>query len=282
MISAEPSLPLADYKNIVVISDTHFGCQKALCPPHPIRLDNGGTYSPSRIQRKLWAQWCEFWDERVPQATREEPYVIVHNGDVCDGRHHGSISQITQNLHDQANIAREVLAPRIEGHPYFQIRGTEAHSGPSAENEEALAESLGAIPNDEGQYARYDLWKRIGRRLVHFTHHIGITGSQAYASTAVHKELIESFVEAARCRLQAPSVIVRSHRHHYIETRISTELGDAIACVTPAWQLDTGFVWKTVAGRSVLPQTGGIVVREAHGELFTRSITWNLARSRAI
>lgn len=277
--------------NVVVISDTHSGCKLALCPPDGADLDDGGTYMPSRFQKKMWSLWEEFWGEWVPMATKGEPYAVIFNGDALEGVHHGSTTQITHNLMDQGRIAKRVLAPvveKCEGR-YYHIRGTEAHVGPSASAEEALAKSLGAIPNEDGQYARYDLWKTIGPdKLIHSLHHIGSTGSQAYEATAVHKEIVEEFAEAGRWRNQPPDVVVRSHRHRYMETAVpighrgkngKQSTGRAFSVVTPCWQGKTPFVWKIPGGRLSTPQFGGILIRYDR-QLYIDSKVWTVDRSR--
>lgn len=249
--------------NVVVVSDTHCGCGLAICPPDGVMLDDGGTYLPSKFQKQIHSWWDEFWGEHVPEATHGEPYVVLHNGDAVDGVHHNSVTQITNNLQVQANIAYDLMKPIVElcEGRYFHIRGTEAHVGKSAQNEEGLAQRLGAIPNDEGQHARYDLWMETGGGLIHALHHISTTGSQAYESTAVHKELVESFTEAGRWGRRPPDMIVRSHRHRCIETNIPTHNGKARAFVSPCWQLKTPFVWKIPGGRLSTPQIGGAVIR---------------------
>ena len=275
--------------NIVVVSDTHCGCRLGLCPPDGVNLDDGGTYMPSRFQRKTWEMWEEFWGEFVPEATRGEPFGVVFNGDAIDGVHHNSTTQISHNLEDQSEIAYSILKPVVEACEgrYWHIRGTEAHVGKSAVEEERLARKLGAIRNDENQAARYELWKVMGNKnLVHFLHHVGTTSSQAYEATAVHKEMVESFIEAARWGRKPPDVIVRSHRHRHLETVMATqprdgkETGRAWAVVTPAWQGKTPFVWKIAGARLTTPQFGGIVLRHAHGEMFVRSKVWTVGRSR--
>lgn len=277
--------------NLVIISDTHCGCRLAICPDKRMRLDDGGWYQPSRLQKKLYRYWRVFWDEFVPEATRGEPYVLIHNGDAIDGVHHNSTTQVSHNLEDQANIAHELLAPVVNQkkvQAYFHIRGTEAHVGKSGVEEERLAKRLGAVPNEQRQHARYELWKHVGkRRLVHCLHHIGTTGSQAYEATAVHKELAESFIEAGRWGRVPPDVVVRSHRHRCIQTKLPIqkpgekhETGEAISVVTPCWQGKTPFVWKIPGGRLSQPQFGGIVIRYADGELFVRPKVWTVDRSR--
>ena len=254
-------------RNLVVISDTHIGCKLALLPPTGAQLDEGGCYLPSDLQLTLWQYWREFWDKFVPSATEGEPYTVVMNGDCIDGVHHGSTSQWSHNMKDQRRVAIEVLSPIVAGaESYYHIRGTAAHVGQSAEDEEAVAEALGAIPNEDGQYSRYDLWIRVNKCLGHILHHVGATGSQAYEATAVYKEFIEEQIEAARWDTTAPDFIVRSHRHRHIMTIAPTGRGPGYSVVTPCWQGKTDFVWKIPGGRLSLPQWGGVVIRRAKGE----------------
>ena len=276
--------------NVVLVSDTHCGCRLGLCPPDGIHLDDGGTYQPSAFQRKVWSYWTEFWNVHVPSVTRGEPFDVVHCGDAMDGVPHRGKTPISHNWADQQNIAIECLLPvadncRASGGTFFHIRGTEAHVGKSGEREELLARALGAKRNKHHQHARYDLWKRCGPKLLHILHHIGTTGSQAYEATAVHKELTESFVEAARWHEQPPDMIIRGHRHRYLLTEIATsrkgETAQANAVVLPSWQGKTPFVWKIPGGRLAPPQFGGAVVRYStdSGELYVRPKVWTVQRS---
>lgn len=269
--------------NVVVISDLHCGCQLGLCPPNGVTLDEGGTYQPSEQQRKVWGYWLMFWNDWVPMVTRGEPFDLVINGDTLDGVHHRSTHQISHNLKDQKHVAQEILEPVIEkAENLYVIRGTEAHVGPSGVLEEELARDLKAVPNDIGQHARYDLWKRIGDEgLIHILHHIGTTGSNAYEGTALTKELTEEWNEAARWGEEPPDVVVRSHRHRKYECRAPSRKGEAICIVTPGWQLKTPFVWKLPGGRLAPPQFGGILVRWGNEDnVFTRSRVWTIGRSK--
>ncbi len=274
----------SETNNVIVVSDIHAGCQLALCPPGGVRLDNDGRYMPSRFQRKLWSMWKEFWDIWVPMATRGEPYDVVINGDVVDGVHHGSTTQISHNLEDQARIAMEILEPIVAGaRRFFMIRGTEAHVGQSGQEEEKLAQRLGAVPNEQGQYARHELWMRVGPALAHIMHHIGTTSSASYESTAVHKELVESYTEAARHRDEPPDIIVRSHRHRYFRTSCSGAQGEAISVVSPGWQGKTPFSYKIAGGRLSLPQFGGLLLRSGDEDaIYVRHKTFFIERSAVV
>lgn len=274
---------MPDLNNIVVVSDTHCGCKLGLCPPEGVTLDDGGAYLPSPLQCKIWAMWDEFWSDWVPEQTRGEPFGVIVNGDAVEGTHHRATTPISHNIGDQIAIAQACLKPvaqLCEGR-FWMVRGTEAHVGISAQIEEGLGKALGAVPNDQGQYCRWDLWKRVGADyLIHCLHHIGTTGSQAYEATAVHKEMIEEYAEAGRWGEQPPDISVRSHRHRYIETTFATRRGRGISVVTPGWQGKTPFAWKIPGGRLSMPQFGGILIRVAHEQLFVVPKVWTVERSK--
>ena len=270
--------------NVIVISDTHSGCRLALCPPRGVPLDDGGRYTPSALQRKLWAYWREFWGEWVPWATKGEPYAVVHNGDSTDGVHHGSTTQISHNLEDQESCAYELLAPIVDkcDGRFYMVRGTPAHVGPSGIAEERLAKRLGAKRNDVHQYARHELWMNLGGSLVHFAHHVGNTSSMAYETSAVMKELVELYADSARWRRRRPDCVVRSHRHRNIEIKIPTDQTYGIAFVTPAWQLKTPFCYKIAGARVTQPQIGGSLIRRGDRELYTVHFVRDIRRPAAV
>lgn len=275
-------------RNLIVLSDTHCGCRLGLCDPdQPLRVDDGGWYRASEFQAQMWTLWREFWDEWVPTVTRGEPYDVVHNGDVIDGAHHGSTTQISQNINDQKKIAVTVMKPvadrcRAMGGRFWHIRGTAAHVGQSSIFEDEVAEALGAVPNEQGQFARYDLWKRVGGPdgpLVHLLHHIGTTSSAAHEASAVNAELTAEYVEASRWARQPPDFIVRSHRHRSIAVDLNSARGYAAAIVTPAWQGKTPFVWRVPGGRISEPQFGGVLIRKGDEEFYYRRKVWTVERS---
>lgn len=258
--------------NLLAISDTHIGCQHGLCAPEGHRDDEGGRRLPSPLQLKLWAIWREMLDSWLPWATRGEPFDLLMNGDAVDGVHHGSVTQWTHNLTTQADAARDILQPVCSmAARVLWGRGTEAHVGQSAQDEERLARELGAIPNEAGQYARPYVRTRVGPSLIDAHHHIGVSGAMASQFVAPGKEMEQCFVDCARWGLETPDVFVRSHRHRHTEQRIEGHKGNIIMVVTPGWQLRTPFTYKMLGGRATTPEFGAVLIRHADGETFTRS-----------
>jgi len=278
---ASPHPDPGGIRNLVVVSDLHVGCRLGLCHPEGAALDDGGRYEPSRLQRVVWAWWEEFWTRWVPEVTHGEPYAVVINGDAIEGVHHRATTPWSHHLGDQTRHCLEILRPiaaRAQGRIYL-IRGTEAHVGISAAEEERMGRELGAIPDDQGQTARWELWIRIGGQLCHFLHHIGTTSSGQHESSAVNAEMAAMFLDAGTWTNEPPRVIVRSHRHRMIEVRRPAQHGQTIVCVTPGWQLKTPFAWKVAGARVTQPQIGGIVIRAHDGEVYTRHYVRSLART---
>ncbi len=271
-------------RHIVVVSDLHVGCQLGICPPRGYKAE-GGMYVPSDWQKQLLKMWNRFWKVEVPTMTKGEPYDVVVNGDIVDGVHHNSVTQWTHNLADQAGAAIELLQPirdNIEGR-FYVVRGTEAHVGQSGSSEEQIARELKANRTKEGQFSRYELWKKLKGGLIHFTHHIGTTSASAYEGTAVYKELVEAFVEAGRWGERPPDCIVRSHRHRHFCCEIATVGGKATSCVTPSWQGKTPFAYKIAGARQTQPQFGGLVLSWSNSEkfIYERHRVWRLERPEA-
>lgn len=270
--------------NLVVVSDLHCGCKMGLCPAKGAKLDSGGRYMPSRLQRVVWGWWREFWNEWVPQVCRDEPFDVCVNGDSLEGVHHGATTQISHDLEDQSKVAYEVLKPiREKAEKFYMIRGTEAHVGPSGVEEERLARTLNACPDEEGHYARYELWKRVGNEqgpLCHIMHHIGTSGRAAYESSGPQAELVAEYTEAAQLGKAPPDFVIRSHRHRFIKIINPSRRHEAASIVTPAWQLKTPFVFKVAGGRISQPQIGGIVIRQGDEEFYSRHFVKGLERPK--
>jgi len=263
--------------NLVVVSDLHCGCKLGLYPPVPVAMleASPNSWQQSRLQKKLWSLWDEFWNEFVPWATHGEPYAIAINGDAVDGVHHKSTTPVSHNLEDQAKIALAVLEPiraKAAHDLFFMVRGTEAHTGPSGAQEEGLARSLCAVKDEDGLYSNFALKLELGeqgRCLIHLAHTIGTTGSVAAETTAPMKELADAWSEAGQWGTRAFNVVGRSHRHRHVEARKTCATGYGYSFVTAGWQLKTPFAFKIAGARQRPPEIGGCIIRQGDRDYFT-------------
>lgn len=279
-LASRLSLSKRPVNNWIVISDTHCGSRLGLLPPEGTKPDQSGNVSPSRLQTVVWLWWEEMWEDWVPTATKGEPYGIILNGDGVEGVPHGSTAGISANDSDQFKIAVRIIKPLVakcDGR-FKWVRGTEAHVGKSGSIEEMCAEAVGAIPNRDDQFSRFELWQKVGGGLVHLLHHVGTTSSSAHEASAVNAEMTAEYVEAARWGDRPPDVIVRSHRHRCIEVRIPNAHGFATATVTPGWQLKTPFSYKIAGGRIAPPQFGCVLIRQGDRQLFTEPFVKHIKR----
>jgi len=248
---------------IAVISDLHCNSTVGLCPPY-VALDDGGSYRPSKAQRWIWARWLEYVAAVGASHKRNGGKLyIVFNGDMVDGDHHRTTQIITNNITTQGTIAIDAITPLLDLSPdyTFVIRGTEAHAGRSAMDEEAIARDIGAEPEPEtGNHSWWHLVANIGGVLIDFAHH-GRTGSRYWTRGNSTMSLAADMVMQYAARGdKMPQVAFRAHKHTPVDT------GDnyPIRLIQMAsWQLSTAFGHKIAAG-SVLP-IGGYIVSAGDG-----------------
>jgi hypothetical protein len=259
-------------RHIICISDLHAGSSVSVCPPD-VTLDDGGIYRYSKYQKVLWEWWNEFWYGWVPAQVDGEPFSVVINGDVLDGKHHETTTIISANLADQQKIAEKLLRPICELTPRLIIvRGTEAHAGKTGQHEEQLAQALGAVGPEPWLCSWWEYKATLNDNLIHFAHHIGVTSSAAYRSSALMRTIANNFVDAGQWGTRPPDLIVRSHRHRQTEVVEPTKNGVCRIVVTPGWQLKTPFIYRT--GQDEKPQIGGICISASGSSLKVRSRTW--------
>ena len=269
-------------QHCVVISDLHFGCSFALCPPSGFALDSGGKYHASKLQKVLWSWWEEFWDDWLPKYIGRNDFCVVINGDLLEGTHHKIVTPISHNLTDQLLLAETVLKPKLSrAAKFFVVRGTEAHGGASCQEEEKLAKLLGATPITQKLYSTYELLLDIEGVLIHFSHHTGsnVAGSEGRALTS---EILEALADAQRWGGKTPTVFVRSHRHRVVEVRLPYKNGFILAFVTPSWQLKTPYVYKVVRNKLSFPQIGGSLISVVDGEVEIRHFVRTLSQGTRV
>lgn len=263
---------------LAVVSDLHAGSTVGLCPASGVDLDDGGHYEPSKAQRWLWQCWRAYWDEvaRERDAHRADLYVVL-NGDVIDGQHHGTTQIVSGNLDVQAAVARACLeVPRALGvDRWFMVRGTEAHVGPSAQAEEALARWLGGERDrDTGTYSWWHLRLLVHDVLIDAAHH-GRTGYRSWTRwNATQLLAADIALSHLQDRERPPDLAIRSHYHRYAD---SYNAQPVRVVQTPAWQLATAYVHRRAP--ESLADIGGLIVTIRAGGWTVRPVLYRPRRS---
>jgi len=248
---------------VAVVSDIHCGSTLAMVPPEGVRLDDGGTYHPSKAQTWLWKCWTDFW-ETVREARKKADLYIIYNGDLYEGDHHRTTQIMSANPETQDYLSDRVfgvprsLTPNYE----FVVRGTEAHVGVAGATEEAFARreleqhKINVVKDQNvGTHSWWHLRAEINGVLIDAQHHgkfgrLPWTGPNAVLQQAAHV-----FMECARSGIRHPDIAIRSHMHRYGD---SYKAQPTRLIQTPAWQLKTAFAHK-VAPNSP-PDIGGLIV----------------------
>ena len=149
------------------IADIHAGGSTALFPPHQMELLVGNR-SPGYMQDIIRRQWQEVIDN-INKRRIKRRLIIVLNGDMVDGNHHGSVENYSPLMVDQIAIAEELIDELLTGINFgksdqlYMTKGTYAHVGIQAQAEESIAKNFGAIPfipEGRDEPARY-LWYQV-------------------------------------------------------------------------------------------------------------------------
>ena len=244
---------------IAVAGDLHTNCTVGLCSPI-VALDDGGQYRASREQRAVWREWLKFWNE--VGAARDEAgarLIIVLNGELADDNHHVTLQLITRNPQTQMAHAVEVLKPALdllrEGDRVYVTRGTEAHSGPSAWMDEAIARDIGATgETPDGPASWWQLLLNVEGVRIQVAHHPPPGGgrlpeARARWAIATAGNIVRACVRRSE---PIPHLIIYGHVHNPADSWDAE--GDCRVLVLPAWQLKTSYGFRI--GGTPLPIGG--------------------------
>ena len=202
---------------VVVTGDWHVNDTVGLCPPR-IRLDDGGTYRPSKEQRQIWRAWLALWG-KVADLKREYqcPVVAVCNGDLGDVNKHDGVQLVTVYRPAIQDAMLDVCKMMLDvADKVIIIRGTAAHSGGSGELEEWLARDIGAVSSPTGT-ASWWIWKAdIEGVTFDVSHHpptgTSLSGKRGQAAARAAERVALDYL---RYRVEPPKVAVAHHNHFW-------------------------------------------------------------------
>ena len=114
---------------LILTGDHHTNSTVGLCTSR-VTLDDGGTYSPNKTQRWMWAFWNECWQEAKAFTEEASRVTWIINGDMVDkDNKQRSYQYITGNPATIANMTIDTLAPGLEiADQVLVIRGSDVPS----------------------------------------------------------------------------------------------------------------------------------------------------------
>lgn len=234
---------------LATTSDQHAGSTVALCPDF-IRLDDGGEYHASTVQRWLMQCWRDYWAAVAAKrrALKADLYVVL-NGDLVEGDHHKSTQIMSANPNAQAAAWNAVIAVPLALKPdrIVIVRGTGAHAGVSACSEERIADGLRRdkrpiIADPESGAASWWHWRaELHGVLVDVAHHGRIGRREHTRSSQAALYANDIFLAHTKAKHRHPDLCLRGHNHKIAD---SSDACPTRVVATGAWQVASEHVHK--------------------------------------
>lgn len=256
---------------VPVVADSHTNSSIGLCPP-VVNLDDGGTYHASPGQRWLYDNWLRYWDDvdEIAKRNTADIYTVI-NGDAGEIDHKVRTTQlITRNKANVLRMMSDVYErPLLISRRIFVIRGTAAHTGPSAELEEEFAYDIEAEKDGE-RAAWWQLRAEFGGVQFFIQHHGRLGGRLWTKSNSLNTVAVEVMLTMPEVQ-----VYVQSHNHTFADTGMTYPVR---VIASPAWQLATEYTYRN--GRFGPADVGGLLFMCEGGEYEMKVIRYKPERPK--
>ena len=243
---------------LVTPADLHCGSTSGLIPPN-WNLKHGGTYHLTTPQLIRWRLWTEAW-QKVGEQRKRKKLIVVLNGDLIDGDHHGTSELVTKIEEEQIRMAIECIDTALKlakfgkGDKLFVIEGTESHTNGG---EEAIARDLDAVPalpgnsDNDGRYAHHELRLDINGRLVWIAHHaLKVGGREWTKENPLMSDLRNIYFERLEAGKQVPDLVIGAHFHRYTTGQLERNGHTLRGVILPPMQNRTRFARRVVPNQS--------------------------------
>jgi hypothetical protein len=219
---------------VVIVSDLHCGSSVGLWPDG-CETDTGNFVQIGNNLHQKWLWQC--WQDAVQRTIAHfngRPFYLICNGDLIEGRHHGTTEiVVSKNMEHAAGavVALEPLA-RAASRRFFTA-GTECHVG---DYEKFICKEL------KGEWCGDKALIEVNGTLLDIAHHMPTAGRAYLEAGAMSITMGNARQNYARSGHRVPKVYARGHRHvggHFSD-------GRGLFVVTPAWQVLTRYGHKVV------------------------------------
>lgn len=240
---------------VVTENDLHAGSTVAAVPPEGVRLDDGGYYKPSKLNAWLWDKREATWAS-VRALAKGCRVVVVENGDMFDGNHHGTSQILSGNPEAQHYVATRMMdaVEAVQPERVYVIRGTDAHVGEAASAEEGFAKGLTTrlpvVRDPETHLWSYWLLNAAFHGVrCNWAHHANVGGMPWTAPASISRLAARIWAESSLRGWPPPHLAFRAHSHATIPGgRLLDSYSNypTRAILVPSWQAKTGYAHKRV------------------------------------
>jgi hypothetical protein len=247
---------------IVWAGDLHINSTVALCVPE-FKRDDGDFHKNSRLQNELWTAWGDAW-KQVKAKARGREVVTIIGGEIADEMmKHPTYQYITHNTDDIRRMAIETLEPLPKvTDKLIVLRGTEAHSGLSANLDEGIAREIAKqydgikVIKDGTRFSHWYARMYIGGRLFDLAHHVSMGQSKRTERDAANHLSADLMMIYGRQGKKFPDFALRGHVHRVSDSGMNFPIRSIIC---PTWQMTTTHTHRIGGGMDV-PEIGLVVI----------------------
>lgn len=254
---------------LIVVSDTHVGSKLGLSLPE-ITLDDGNKISSNSLQSEMWRFWDKDLWPYIHKRAKTRKTIVVVNGDVTDGNHHGTTQIWSNDPLEQIQVAAQIFAPIASKYPVYVTRGTAAHVLAAAAADEQFAREIGAqTPKGEGRTVRssYHLKMDFQGVLFDIAHHGPNPGARMWTFGNTLRGYARTIIlDALVTRNRPPDCIVRSHVHKRVHETTHDYSHRCEAITTPAMQWTTEY-GHMVASHESIADVGAAIISIDGGKI---------------
>jgi len=254
-------------QNIIaaVVTDSHIGSTLGLRPQYAT-CDDGDGRKATPAQTWMLARWDEYWAEVMERREKADALLfLLFFGDLFEGIHHRNTQLWSTNDADWYKAADELFAPIMEKVDYgFFVRGTEAHSGPSATVDEKWVNQWDNAVHEPVTKAATWWYLDIEPAGVRIQGaHKGPIGRMSHTEgnplNTVASQVMGQALKAGR---PPPALYFQAHNHTYAENNPAMPIR---VVALPAWQLIPGYLASS-RRYTQLADIGGVILTCQSGE----------------
>lgn len=242
-------------KLIVSFSDLHCASPVGIMPPGQWQLRSANV-KQNKGQRLTWKMFCNDAD-KIGKMRTNAKLIVVLNGDMVEGVHHGNKQVITSYMAEQEAIATGAIDHALQnmkfddekGDRLYFVRGTNSHVG---ESEERIARDFDAVPyrkdsnseNMDGRYCHPSLKMQINGTRIWWAHKLAGVGKGANRENSMRNYMRHLRQDMYAQKITPPDYVIGSHFHQRLYVPDAYRDHEIRGFVLPSYKLKDDYTFE--------------------------------------